>query len=127
MAQARTALRGCGTMLILADAAGVVLRTDGDDNALASAEGVGLTPCSNWTEAARGTCGLGTSLYLGSSLHVHGPEHYCRTHQTWTCSASVVRDPVDEGVLGALSVAGPSDVFDPHLFPLALASAASGG
>jgi AraC family transcriptional regulator len=36
----------------------------------------------------------------------------------------VVRDPVDEGVLGALSVAGPSDVFDPHLFPLVLASAA---
>jgi sigma-54 dependent transcriptional regulator, acetoin dehydrogenase operon transcriptional activator AcoR len=124
MAQARTALRGCGTMLILGDAAGVVLRTDGDDNALAAAEGVGLTPGSNWSEAARGTCGLGTSLYLGSALHVHGPEHYCRTHQSWTCSASVVRDPVDEGVLGALSVAGPSDAFDPHLFPLVLASAA---
>jgi AraC-like DNA-binding protein len=124
MAQARTALRGCGTMLILADAAGVVLRTDGDENALAAAQGVGLTHGSNWSEAARGTCGLGTSLYLGNALHVHGPEHYCRMHQSWTCSASVVRDPVDEGVLGALSVAGPSDVFDPHLFPLVLASAA---
>ena len=124
MAQARTALRGCGTMLILADAAGVVLRTDGDENALAAAESVGLTCDSNWSEAARGTCGLGTSLVLGSALHVHGPEHYCHTHQSWTCSASVVRDPVDEGVLGALSVAGPSDAFDPHLFPLVLASAA---
>ena len=124
MAQARTALRGCGTMLILADAAGVVLRTDGDDNALAAAEGVGLTRGSNWSEAARGTCGLGTSLILGSALHVHGPEHYCRTHQSWTCSASVVRDPVDEGILGALSVAGPSAAFDRHLFPLVLASAA---
>jgi AraC-like DNA-binding protein len=124
MTQARTALRGCGTMLILADASGVVLRTDGDENALAAAQGVGLTRGSNWSEKARGTCGLGTSLYLGSALHVHGPEHYCSTHQSWTCSASVVRDPVDEGVLGALSVAGPSDAFDPHLFPLVLASAA---
>src|SRR5215472_5675081 len=123
MAQARTALRGCGTMLILADAAGGVLRTDGDDNALADAVEVGLTRGSNWSEGARGTCGLGTSLYLGSALHVHGPEHYCRTHQSWTCSASVVRDPVDEGVLGALSVAGPSDAFNPHLLPLVLASA----
>jgi len=35
MAQASTALSGCGTMLILADAGAVVLRTDGDDNALA--------------------------------------------------------------------------------------------
>src|SRR6516225_8902815 len=42
MTPARTALRGCGTMLILADAAGMVLRTDGDDNALAAAQGVGL-------------------------------------------------------------------------------------
>jgi len=111
-------------MLILADAAGMVLRTDGDDNALAAAESVGLTCGSNWSETARGTCGIGTSLVLGSALHVHGPEHYCCTHQSWTCSASVVRDPVDEGVLGALSVAGPSDAFDPHLFPLVLASAA---
>jgi AraC-like DNA-binding protein len=124
MAQATTALSGCRTMLVLADAAGVVLRTDGDDNALATADGVGLTRGSNWSEAARGTNGLGTSLYLADAVHVHGPEHYCRTHQSWTCSASVVRDPVDEAVLGALSVAGPSDAFDPHLFPLVLASAA---
>jgi len=123
MAQASTALSGCGTMLILADAAGGVLRTDGDDNALAAAEGVGLTRGSNWSEAARGTSGLGTSLYLGDAVHVHGPEHYCRTHQSWTCSASVVRDPVDDTVLGALSVAGPRDAFDPHLFPLVLATA----
>jgi AraC-like DNA-binding protein len=124
MAQATTALNGCGTMLILADAAGVVLRTDGDDNALATAAGIGLTRGSDWSEAARGTSGLGTSLYLADAVHVHGPEHYCRTHQSWTCSASVVRDPVDEAVLGAVSVAGPSDAFDPHLFPLVLASAA---
>ena len=124
LAQAKTALSGCRTMLILADAAGVVLHTDGDDNALATAESIGLTRGSNWSEAARGTSGLGTSLYLGDAVHVHGPEHYCRTHQSWTCSASVVRDPVDEAVLGALSVAGPSDAFDPHLFPLVLVSAA---
>jgi sigma-54 dependent transcriptional regulator, acetoin dehydrogenase operon transcriptional activator AcoR len=124
MAQARTALSGCGTMLILADAGGVVLRTDGDDNALAAADGVGLTRGANWSESARGTCGTGTALYLGDALHVHGPEHYCETHQSWTCSASVVRDPVDDSVLGALSVGGPSDAFDPHLFPLVLATAA---
>ena len=123
MAQARTALSGCGTMLILADADGVVLHTDGDDNALAAAAGVGLTCGSNWSEGVRGTSGLGTSLYLGDAIHVHGPEHYCQTHQSWTCSASVVRDPVDDAVLGALSVAGPSDAFDPHLLPLVLASA----
>lgn len=124
MTQARSALSGCRTMLILADTAGEVLRTEGDDNALSAAQGAGMTPGSNWSEAARGTSALGTSLYLGNAVHVHGPEHYCRSHHLWTCSASVVRDPVDEGVLGALSVAGSSHVFDPHLVPLVLASAA---
>ena len=124
MAQAKTALSGCGTMLILADAAGVVLRTDGDDNALADANGIGLSPGSTWSESARGTCGIGTSLYLGEALlHVHGPEHYCREHQSWSCSASVVRDPVDDSLLGALSVGGPSGAFDPHWLPLVLATA----
>jgi AraC-like DNA-binding protein len=123
MAQARTALNGCGTMLILADVAGVLLRTDGDDNALADADGIGLSPGSTWSESARGTCGIGTSLYLGEALHVRGPEHYCREHQSWSCSASVVRDPVDDGLLGALSVGGPSGAFDPHWVPLVLAAA----
>jgi AraC-like DNA-binding protein len=124
MAQAKTALSGCGTMLILADAAGVVLRTDGDDNALADADGIGLSPGSTWSESARGTCGIGTSLYLGEALlHVHGPEHYCREHQSWSCSASVVRDPADDSLLGALSVGGPSGAFDPHWLPLVLAAA----
>jgi len=124
MAQAKTALSGCGTMLILADAAGVVLRTDGDDNALADANGIGLSPGSTWSESARGTCGIGTSLYLGETLlHVHGPEHYCREHQSWSCSASVVRDPVDDSLLGALSVGGPSAAFDPHWLPLVLTTA----
>ena len=124
MAQAKTALNGCGTMLILADPAGVVLRTDGDDNALADADGIGLSPGSTWSESARGTCGIGTSLYLGEPLlHIHGPEHYCREHQSWSCSASVVRDPVDDSLLGALSVGGPSGAFDPHWLPLVLATA----
>ena len=124
MAQAKTALSGCGTMLILADTAGVVLRTDGDDNALADADGIGLSPGSTWSESARGTCGIGTSLYLGEPLlHIHGPEHYCREHQSWSCSASVVRDPVDDSLLGALSVGGPSGAFDPHWLPLVLATA----
>src|SRR5580765_366085 len=63
MTQARNALSGCRTMLILADTAGEVLRTEGDDNALSAAEGAGMTPGSNCSEADRGTSALDTSLY----------------------------------------------------------------
>jgi len=124
MEQARTALAGCGTLMALVDAAGVVLRADGDESAVAAAASMGLTLGSNWSEASRGTNGLGTALYLGDQVQVHGPEHFCVGASTWTCTANVVRDPVDETVLGALSVSGPTDAFDPHLPPLVLASAA---
>ena len=122
MAQARSALAGCRTMMALVDAAGFVLCADGDDNAVADAASMGLIPGSNWSEACRGTNGLGTSLYVGGHVQVHGPEHYCASACTWTCTANVVRDPVDTTVVGALSVSGPADAFDPHLLPLVLAS-----
>src|SRR5262252_5866064 len=55
MTQAGSALSGCRTMLILADATGEVQRTEGDDNALSTAQSAGITLGSNWSEAARGT------------------------------------------------------------------------
>lgn len=123
MAQAHTALAGCRTMMSLVDAMGVVLWADGDENAVADAASMGLTPGSNWSEALRGTNGLGTALYVADQVQVYGPEHYCAGGAcTWTCTANVVRDPVDNTVLGALSVSGPADAFDPHLPPLVLAS-----
>jgi sigma-54 dependent transcriptional regulator, acetoin dehydrogenase operon transcriptional activator AcoR len=124
MAQARAALGGCGTMMALVNAAGVVLCVDGDDTALADAAGMGMTPGSNWSETARGTNGLGTALYLGDHVQVHGPEHYHPGASSWTCTAAAVRDPVDEAVVGALSVSGPVEAFNPHLTPLVLASSA---
>jgi sigma-54 dependent transcriptional regulator, acetoin dehydrogenase operon transcriptional activator AcoR len=127
MVQAREALAGCGTILILADATGVIVRMEGDDTAVAAASRIGLTQGSDWSEASRGTNALGTALYLGDHMRVHGAEHYCLPSREFTCSANVVRDPVDGAVLGALCVAGPSDASDPHLHPLVLASAARVG
>src|SRR3977135_1034509 len=95
MVQAREALASCGTIMILADASGVVLRAHGDDTALTAAAGLGQTQGGDWSEASCGTNALGTALYIGDRVHVHGAEHYCLPSRTWTCSANVVRDPVD--------------------------------
>jgi AraC-like DNA-binding protein len=121
--QARETLAGCGTLMVLADATGLVLHVDGDDSALAAAAEVSLTAGSTWSEAAYGTSGLGTALVLGQPVHVHAAEHYCLWARSWTCSATVIRDPVNDAILGAISLAGPSATFDPHLLALALATA----
>jgi len=124
MSQATQVLAGSGTMMVLSDAAGEVLAADGDDGAVRDAAEIGLSKGNNWSELSRGTNGLGTALRAGGPVQVHGSEHYCEPSRNWTCSATVVRDPFDGTVLGALSVAGPSYTFNPHLLPLAVATAA---
>jgi sigma-54 dependent transcriptional regulator, acetoin dehydrogenase operon transcriptional activator AcoR len=124
MTQATQGLAGSETMMVLSDAAGDVLATDGDDGAVRDAADIGLSKGNNWSESSCGTNGLGTALRAGGPVHVHGSEHYCELTRNWTCSATVVRDPFDGTVLGALSIAGPSHTFNPHLLPLAEATAA---
>lgn len=124
MSQATQVLAGSETMMVLGDAAGYVLAIDGDDGAVRSAAEIGLSKGNNWSELSRGTNGLGTALRAGGPVHVHGSEHYCELSRDWTCSATVVRDPFDGTVQGALCIAGPNHTFNPHFLPLAVASAA---
>jgi AraC-like DNA-binding protein len=123
LSHAEHVLAGCGTVMTLTDHFGVVLRISGDDAALAAAMSIGLSVGSTWTESSRGTNALGVALEVGAAVHVHGSEHYCAVMLHWTSAADVIRDPADGRVLGAVSVAGPSDAFDPHLLPLVVASA----
>jgi len=123
MADTRVLLAGSGTMIILADPRGVVLAMDGDAAVVGEAAGMGLTTGGEWSERLRGTNAIGTSLLAHATVHVHGPEHYCEASRRWTCSATVVRDPADGTVLGAVSVAGLSQAFSPHLLALVVATA----
>jgi sigma-54 dependent transcriptional regulator, acetoin dehydrogenase operon transcriptional activator AcoR len=124
VSQAEQILAGCGTVMILTDERGVVLRISGDHAALGAAASIGLITGTTWTECVRGTNAIGLALRVGEPVHVHGSDHYCAALRRWTSSADVVRDPVDAAILGAISVAGPREAFDPHLLPLVVASAA---
>jgi AraC-like DNA-binding protein len=124
VSQAEQLLAGCGTVMILTDERGVVLRISGDHTALGAARSIGLTTGSTWTECVGGTNAIGLALRVGEPVHVHGSEHNCADLRHWTSAADVVRDPVDQTIVGAISVAGLRDTFDPHLLPLVVASAA---
>src|SRR5262249_30485015 len=41
----------------------------------------------------------------------------------WTCSATVIRDPIDGGILGVLDVSGQRDSFSRHVLSLAVIAA----
>jgi transcriptional regulator of acetoin/glycerol metabolism len=121
--EARDALSHSDTIAVLADAQGIVLKTEGDEVALDAAADLGLLPDADWTERSRGTNSIGTALRSGAAVHVHGPEHYCSAARTWTCAGALVRDPIDATTVGVVSVAGPSNAYNPHFQALALSVA----
>src|SRR5262245_5454636 len=118
MAEAHDFLAESRTIRMLTDPAGVVFQTEGDPGALESGFDIRLVTGANWSEVECGTNAIGTALSLGRAVQVHAGEHFCLGPKGWTCSATVVRDPANGEVLGALDVSGLQGTFDRHCLAL---------
>jgi len=112
---------GSGYNVILTDAQGYILEAFGDEDTLKDAIGLNFIKGANWTEDAVGTNAIGTALLLKMPIQVSGPEHYCRKHHAWTCSATPIFDH-NGNVLGILDLSGPSN--EAHLHTLGMVVAA---
>ena len=123
MAQAREFLSASGTILMLTDPRGIILQTEGDPSALEAALDIRLMTGANWTELNCGTNAIGTALSTREPVQVHACEHFCIGIKPWTCAATVVHDPVNGEVLGALDVSGLQRTFNHHCFALVLTAA----
>ena len=126
MALARDYMRQTGTVMVLTDADGIALRLEGDTTvALRDAvEKTHLLPGSNWGETICGTNAIGTALQTGQPIQVHATEHFCAGIQRWTCSASVIRDPIDGAVIGVIDISGLSNSYARQALALAVSAAA---
>src|SRR6476469_2016301 len=123
MAQAREFLSASGTILMLTDPRGIILQTEGDPCALESALDIRLMTGANWAELNCGTNAIGTALSTREPVQVHACEHFCIGIKPWTCSATVVHDPVNGEVLGALDLSGLQRTFNHHCLALVLTAA----
>src|SRR5438034_3405326 len=123
MKQAHGLLSDSGTMMILTDPTGVILETAGDQGTLEAAQDVRLVAGANWDELACGTNAIGTALSIGQPVQIHAAEHFCAGIKQWTCSATVIRDPYDGKILGAVDVSGLGKTFSPHSLALAVTTA----
>lgn len=123
MAQAREFLAESGTMMILTDPRGVILWVEGDPGAKFNGQDVQLIPGALWNEAVSGTNAIGTALASGQPVQICAAEHFCEGIKSWTCSASVIRDPYDGDILGALDISGLSGSHNTHCLALAVAGA----
>ncbi|WP_372603265.1 sigma-54-dependent Fis family transcriptional regulator [Actibacterium sp.] len=123
MASARDFLSETGTVMVLTDAAGVVLSIEGDTSLRDPAENIHLMPGASWSEASCGTNAIGTALEIGQAIQIHSSEHFCSGIKRWSCSASVIRDPISQTILGAIDISGLTDSYSRHELALAVAAA----
>lgn len=95
-----------GVVVALGDASGRLLWVEGDRRVRALTGDMGFVEGANWSEDVVGTSAPGTALALDRSVQIHGPEHYNRLVQPWSCTAAPVRDPETRRILGVLDVTG---------------------
>lgn len=107
-------LAGAEAMLILTDKDGVILKTIGDTSTLRKAAKINLDIGGVWSETASGTNGIGTALWMGKPVYVHGEEHFCEGMKAWSCAAAPIHDPVDQSIIGAINLSGLTSIFQKH-------------
>lgn len=106
-------MRDSGSMVVLANAQGLLLHSLGDPEFLSRAERVSLRPGALWKEELRGTNAIGTALVEGQPVVVHGAEHYLERNGFLTCSAAPVRAP-DGRLCGVIDISGDQRGYHPH-------------
>ena len=112
---------GSGGLVILSDAQGLVLDSDGDTGFAQRASRVALMPGAPWDEAAAGTNAIGTALVEGRPIAVHGAEHYFEPNRILTCAAVPITD--SEGrTLGVLDLSSPARDLRPDVLELVRAA-----
>jgi len=115
-------VQNTSSMVILADAAGVILHSLGDANYIDRARKVSLLPGGVWSESVRGTNAIGTALVEQSPVVVHSAEHFASVNHFMTCSASPIFDPFGS-LLGVLDVSGDCRAQQQHTMALVRISA----
>jgi sigma-54 dependent transcriptional regulator, acetoin dehydrogenase operon transcriptional activator AcoR len=111
-----------GSMVLLADNKGTILRTVGNSTFMEQAARVALRPGMSWAEASKGTNAIGTALMLESEFIVHSSEHFINSNHFLTCSAAPIMDH-SGNVVGVLDVSGDERSFHPHTLGLVKMSA----
>ena len=94
-------------LLVLADANGEVLWRVGSRATLRQADGLEFVEGADWSEAGVGTNAISEVVLSGRAAQLFSAEHLVRTHHSWACTASPIRDPDSGALIGILNVSGP--------------------
>jgi transcriptional regulator of acetoin/glycerol metabolism len=110
-------VQGSDSLVLLADAQGLLLHSTGDAHFADRAARVALRPGAMWSEQWRGTNAIGTALADGTPTVVHGGEHYLERNGFLTCAAAPIADP-GGALLGVLDISGDRRGYHRHTLAL---------
>lgn len=111
------------SLILLADAGGLILDVKADPHVIASAGDINLIEGGIWSEKVAGTNAIGTALAAAEPVQLYGAEHFCAGIKHWTCSADVIRDPHDGMILGAVDLSGLTDSYQRNALDFAIMAA----
>ena len=109
-------------MVILTDAAGMIVHSIGDADFLEKANRVALQPGVAWSEQSKGTNAIGTAIAERVPTLVHADQHFLTANHFLTCSAAPIFDYQGK-VVGVLDVTGDRNSYHRHTMALVRMSA----
>ncbi|MDX9706267.1 MAG: sigma-54-dependent Fis family transcriptional regulator [Azospira sp.] len=101
------------SMVLLADSAGMILRSVGDPGFMARAARCHLQPGAVWSEADMGTNAIGTALVERHTVAIIGGEHFLDRNRSLACISAPILAP-GGGVIGVLDISGDARVAQVH-------------
>ncbi|PKO87991.1 MAG: sigma-54-dependent Fis family transcriptional regulator [Betaproteobacteria bacterium HGW-Betaproteobacteria-12] len=116
-------IRESGSMVVLADANGLLLETVGDPDFVDRADRIALSAGASWDENQRGTNAIGTALSEERPVEVLGGEHFLEHNNFLTCCASPIFGP-DGALIGVLDISGDYRATQRHTLGLVRLSTA---
>ena len=114
-------VRRTGFLMVLTDSAGYVLETMGDESIMERTEDLRFVPGALWSNLSVGTNAISVALDCDTPIQMVGPEHYCRTHHGWTCSAAPIHG-VNGEVIGCFNMSGDASGVHDHTLAVVLAA-----
>lgn len=115
-------LHEAGVIVLLCSPSGLILESRGSRKILDLGCDANITPGGIWHENVCGTNAVGTAITADRPIQLHGPEHFCEGIKRWTCAASLVKDPLDARLLGALDISYSQTQLDLHALPLVISA-----
>jgi len=118
----RETLRGMADasahLMVITDADGHVLWSEGPRGVRRRADGIGLVEGFRWSEDAVGTNGIGTALSIGRPVYIQATDHLVRALHPWSCVAAPITDPDTGEVVGCVDISGRKTAMHPAVIAL---------